>query len=99
MATANTTSVNDIDYQSYPPSLRAAVALEMAQEIAEKNERLLALAISITNQLAPDESGDSDNFTAFRLAEVLENTAGDIRQQRRLIDCLKAMQQPEEVAA
>lgn len=89
MAIANTTSNN---YLSYTAEMRATLALEMADELKEQNERMVALAISIRNQLAPKEDGNSDNFTAFRLAELLEEVMGNTTQHDSLRSCLEAMQ-------
>jgi len=64
-------------------------AIADAISLMEDHDRkLLALALSLTNQLAPRANGDCDDPVAHSLAEVLEEriVMGPIHTIRRLLE-------------
>jgi hypothetical protein len=96
MATLDTTSTNKTNestpyYAGLHPLQRAEIALEMVTEIKESMSQHFTLASVIASALAPAEpGGDSTNWHAYRLAQLLEEVIGESSQMYRLIDCLTA---------
>jgi hypothetical protein len=64
-------------------------ALEMADELSAKNERLYSLAAAIEDELSPTSNEESVNPTAWRLSELLSELLADMGQHNRLVDLLR----------
>lgn len=80
MATENTTS-------------KASIALAMATEIAEQDNRLFSLASAIRDQLAQELGEDKSSSHAFGLTELLCELMSDSAQSILLRECLGTMQE------
>lgn len=86
-------------YFSMSPERRVEAALEMAEAISNRKERLYAVATALVSQLTPSVGDDPFDNVALRLAEVLEDMLTDHSQHFRLTDCLEVMQSNLQKAA
>lgn len=93
--TNNTTTESNNEtnwYLTMTMEERAKYALELAEEIAETDERHYCLATALRDNLAANYDEMKGDCGALRLAELLEELMGSAAQQNQLRDCLKAMQ-------
>lgn len=82
-----------LDYDRFTLEHRIALACEMAEELRARDERVYALALTITGLLTPTADEDSPHHEAWRLSEVAEEILQDSAQSLRLRDCLQSLNQ------
>lgn len=104
MAAQHSTQITAADarpsyYTMMPPDLLATQAIELADEIAEKDDRKLSLLYAIRDQieLAFQETESGSAHAALNLTEILAEMMGDAEESLMLRDMLKNL--GEKVAA
>lgn len=80
-------------YSTMPPDQLAKHALLLAEEMAEKDDRLLTLLFAIRDQIeiASAENEACDAKAALNLTEILVDLMGDATESLMLRDMLKAL--------
>ena len=86
MATEHHT--NDFANDARPLTARLDEGTRIVRELRDETERLYVLASCIEQHLRPDATGESPEPSAFRLAEIAAEIAGDTSQWSYLDDVL-----------
>lgn len=86
MATGHHT--NAFANDARPLTDRLDEVTRIVRELRDETERLYVLASCIEQHLCPDATGNSPEPSAFRLAEVAAEIAGDTSQWNYLNDLL-----------
>lgn len=98
MAAQHSTQITVADarpsyYTMMPPDQLATQALELAEEIAEKDDRKLSLLYAIRGEvgLAFQETDSANAHAALNLTEILVDLMGDAAESLMLRDMLKTL--------
>ena len=81
-----------------PIKVRLDNAVEIVQELRERDNRVFALLSSILRYLEPDAEGNSPSITAKLLADVASDIVCDMDQSYRLEDLLCAARDEKALA-